>query len=82
MADDIAPIVPDEATLERRARDAGVPMDKLSDFARFSVLRAFRTPAERHAAEAQAKANWAVIVEQYNAWVDENGFWNADIKPW
>lgn len=82
MADDAAPIVPDETTLEARARAAGVDLGALGDLARLDVLRSFYTAAERRTAEAAAKKKWAPVVQQYNAWVDANGFWNADIKPW
>jgi hypothetical protein len=82
MADDAAPILPDDHALAERARKAGVDIDALSDLARIRLLREFYTPSERKAAEAKAKAEWPEVVRQYNDWVDENGFWNASIKPW
>ena len=82
MADDIAPILPDRAALEERARKAGVDLDALSDLARVRLLREFYTPSERKALEAKSRAEIAEDMQRYNAFVEKHGFWNAGIKPW
>ena len=82
MADDATPIFPDQAVLTERARKAGVDLTALSDLARIRLLREFRTQDEKRALLARAHAEMAEDAKLYSAHLEENGFWNAGIKPW
>ncbi len=83
MADDARPaLFPDQATLENRARAAGVDLDALSDIARLRLLTEFRTEAEQQALAASARARLEEDARRYNAHLEQHGFWNAEIKPW
>lgn len=82
MADDVAPILPDESALAARARAAGVNLDALDYLARIRRLREFYTPDERAALEAMNRAEIAEDAKRYNAYVERYGIWNSKIRGW
>lgn len=82
MADDVAPILPDPAALEERARKAGIELDSLSYLARGRLIREFYTPEERAALEAMNRAEIAEDAKRYNAYVEKYGIWNSKIRGW